>query len=99
MLAIHEYQRQHGEYPESLDDLLPLMGRLPRDYGDGGVLRYRRTDDGYLLYSVGEDGRDDTPGSIACDQTGGYPCPDEIYSLRLRPGTGRDEILKRGATR
>lgn len=60
-LALAEYRRQHGEYPVALDSLVPEhLHRLPVDYGDRGVLRYRRLPDGaYLLYSIGVDGKDD----------------------------------------
>ena len=60
MLALREYHRQHGDYPDTLDRLVPeYLPRLPLDYGDGETLRYRLTDDGYVLYSVGDNGRDD----------------------------------------
>jgi hypothetical protein len=60
MLALAEYHRRHGRYPESLDNLIPdFLPRLPLDYADLQPLRYHRTDDGYLLYSVGLDGVDD----------------------------------------
>jgi len=60
MLALSAFHREHGKYPERLDDLVPaLLTRLPTDYADGATFRYRRTDDGkYLLYSVGLNGAD-----------------------------------------
>jgi len=59
MLAIHEYHRRNGDYPQSLDELMPdLLPRLPIDYADRRPLRYRRTGEGYVLYSIGPDGKD-----------------------------------------
>lgn len=59
-LALHAYRDTHGAYPERLQDLVPeLLDTLPMDLADGQPLRYRRTDGGYLLYSVGYDGKDD----------------------------------------
>ena len=68
MLALREYRRVHGAYPDALDALVPdFLPRLPLDYVDRQPLRYVRMDDDYLLYSIGKDGRDDggshTPGN------------------------------------
>ena len=36
MLALREYHRRHGAYPDTLDRLVPeFLPRLPVDYGDG----------------------------------------------------------------
>jgi hypothetical protein len=60
MLAIREYHRRQGVCPSRLDELVPdHLPRLPIDYVDRKPLRYRRTDDGYLLYSIGLNGKDD----------------------------------------
>jgi hypothetical protein len=57
-LAIH--RAEHGGYPESLDDLVPdVLATSPVDPVYGGPLGYRRTDDGFLVYSIGFNGVDD----------------------------------------
>lgn len=58
--ALAEYRRQHGEYPDSLELLVPaFLHHVPMDYGDRKPLRYRRLEnDEYLLYSIGLDGKD-----------------------------------------
>src|SRR5262249_52975358 len=50
-----------GKYPARLDDLAPAyLKEVPLDFMDGKPLRYRTKEDGtFLLYSVGEDGKDD----------------------------------------
>ena len=59
-LALREYRRRHGAYPNALAELVPeTLPRTPIDYVDGAPLRYRRSSAGYLLYSVGENGVDD----------------------------------------
>jgi len=60
-IALKRYQLRHGSYPADLDLLVPeFMPAVPLDPVDGQPLRYRRNADGtFLLYSVGENGKDD----------------------------------------
>ena len=47
-------------YPARLDDLVPrCLDRLPTDPFTGGPFVYDRRGAGYLLYSIGQNGRDD----------------------------------------
>ncbi|MEX2114225.1 MAG: hypothetical protein WD845_13620 [Pirellulales bacterium] len=58
--AVRQYALEHGEPPESLARLVPqYLSHVPDDPLGDGPLTYRRTDSGYLLYSVGRNGRDD----------------------------------------
>jgi len=59
--ALERYRLAHGEYPETLDVLVPqFIEKIPRDIIGGQPLHYRRTDDGkFLLYSVGWNETDD----------------------------------------
>jgi hypothetical protein len=60
LLALGEYRRCNGCYPDLLDELKPkFLPRLPIDYADRQPLRYRRTADGIVLYSIGRNGVDD----------------------------------------
>ena len=46
--------------PDDLKELTPQFREaIPTDPFDGAALRYRRLTRGYVVYSVGEDGRDD----------------------------------------
>ncbi len=57
-LALHRLE--HGEYPQTLDSLIPaLLQALPVDAYEGKPLVYRRSGEGYLLYAVGPNGQDD----------------------------------------
>ncbi|MFT5422521.1 MAG: hypothetical protein ACI89L_000286 [Phycisphaerales bacterium] len=61
VLAAHRYRAAHSEFPESLDRLVPeFLDAVPQDLlNPGAPLNYRRTDTGFVLYSVGSDADDD----------------------------------------
>lgn len=69
MIALERWRLAEGDYPDSLDLLVPrFMEKLPTDPWTGQAFRYRLLSAGtpggdgagsYLLYSVGMDGRDD----------------------------------------
>lgn len=57
--ALERHRRAHGQYPASLEDLRPqFIQNIPRDIVSGGPLHYRRAADGFLLYAVGFDEKD-----------------------------------------
>jgi len=60
-IALERYRLRHGRLPPDLDALVPdFLPAVPLDPMSGKPLRYSlRTDGSFLLYSVGEDGRDD----------------------------------------
>lgn len=59
--ALERHRLAHGQYPESLDALVPaFIAKLPHDVIDGQPLRYRRTAEGsFVLYSIGWNEKDD----------------------------------------
>jgi len=58
--SLAAYRAEHGSYPERLDDLVPaIIPQLPVDIFHAKPFVYRQTDDGYLLYSIGPNGKDD----------------------------------------
>jgi hypothetical protein len=58
--ALAAYRADHGRYPERLDGLAPkYLAQVPGDLFSGKALTYRPSGDGYLLYSVGVNGRDE----------------------------------------
>jgi hypothetical protein len=58
--AVRHYTLEHGAPPKSLSELVPrYFETTPIDPYSDRPLVYRRTADGYLLYSVGINGRDD----------------------------------------
>jgi len=63
-LAAERYRREHGRWPESLQQLAPrYLGAVPLDPFDNQPLRFRRLWDGLIIYSVGPDG-DDQDGEL-----------------------------------
>jgi hypothetical protein len=59
-LAVERFRLNQRRLPEDLKELTPrFLDAVPTDPFDGAPLRYRRLDRGYVIYSVGEDGRDD----------------------------------------
>jgi hypothetical protein len=59
--ALERYRLAHGDYPGTLDALVPqFIEKLPHDIIGGGPLHYRRASDGnFLLYSIGWNETDD----------------------------------------
>ncbi|GAB4186147.1 MAG: hypothetical protein Kow00105_00570 [Phycisphaeraceae bacterium] len=59
-VALELYRRQHGAWPDSLDALVPrYLPAVPVDRLTGKPVRYKVTDAGPVVYSVGVDGDDD----------------------------------------
>jgi ABC-type transport system involved in multi-copper enzyme maturation permease subunit len=59
LLACERYRRAHGQWPASLEMLVPQhLGRIPLDPYDGQPLRYRQRQGGIVVYSIGPDGCD-----------------------------------------
>jgi hypothetical protein len=58
--AAMRYRADHGAWPETLDALVPeYMSEVPSDTMTGGDLRYVLRDGGIVVYSVGENRKDD----------------------------------------
>lgn len=58
--ALERFRIANARYPERLEELVPqFIGKLPHDPCDGQPFRYRITPEGYLLYSIGMDRKDD----------------------------------------
>jgi hypothetical protein len=69
--ALAAYQREHGNYPKTLDALAPkYLPHVPPDLFSGKALVYHPSEKGYLLYSVGVNGRDEQGRSYDDDPPG-----------------------------
>jgi hypothetical protein len=74
-LGVRAFQMRHGKLPDTLDELVPeFLQSVPSDPYRTGPIIYRRTKDGYKIYSVGQDGVDDdgrapTGSSVEGDYT------------------------------
>lgn len=59
-LALKLYKIQHGAFPDSLNKLQPdFLKEVPLDPFTGQELIYRKQKDGFILYSVGHNLKDD----------------------------------------
>jgi len=59
-LAVERFRLANGRLPKELNELIPsFLPVVPTDPFDGARLRYKLRPKGYVVYSVGADGRDD----------------------------------------
>jgi hypothetical protein len=59
-IALHEYRAEHGKFPAALDDLKgKQLATVPVDGFTASPFVYKPSQNGYLLYSLGQNGRDD----------------------------------------
>ena len=71
-VRLHVFRQRFGNWPDSLDELTQLRGwhtpaTLLKDSSSDEPIRYRRTDDGFLLWSVGLNRIDDCNGTVPED--------------------------------
>lgn len=58
--ALAAYRADHGSYPAKLADLVPkYVDKLPKDIFSEKELLFKTKGNGYLLYSIGVNGKDD----------------------------------------
>ena len=72
-LLVERYRLDHdGQLPRELKELVPdYIENLPVDPYDGKNIKYKIIEDGYIVYSIGDDQKDD----------GGIPDPEPILGL------------------
>jgi hypothetical protein len=59
-LACRLYKNRTGQYPENLEALVPgILKDVPVDPFTGKPLIYRREGEGFIVYSLGSNERDD----------------------------------------
>jgi hypothetical protein len=72
VLALKIYKAENGEYPDSLDLLVPVyVKELPKDPFSGRDYIYCREGEGFVIYSVGFNQKDD--GGIYDRKRSGFP--------------------------
>lgn len=89
-LSVSRYRARRGTEPPDLQALVPdLLVALPKDWMNGESLRYRgRPQGGFLLHSVGQDGKDN----------GGDPAPWETGAGYRQVLDGKDLVWPLAAT-
>jgi hypothetical protein len=59
-IAIQRYRLATGNLPDTLTDLLPAyLDSVPKDPFDSKDIRYKKLDIGFVVYSIGDDRKDD----------------------------------------
>ncbi|HUU59585.1 MAG TPA: hypothetical protein VMZ50_08580 [Phycisphaerae bacterium] len=103
-LAMRLYEIEHGRRPAALSDLVPeYLSALPSDpfSADGEPIRYAPDKDKPVLYSVGQDGKDDG-GAFAVGEWGAFDLeesPDLVLFLDgKRPVGKRPEIDRKSVS-
>jgi hypothetical protein len=60
LIAVERYRLKHGKWPDKLEDTIPaFLDRVPEDPIDEKPIRYKRWADGTVVYSIGNDRKDD----------------------------------------
>ncbi|MCO6044989.1 type II secretion system protein GspG [Aeoliella sp. ICT_H6.2] len=91
-IALARYRLAHGEYPEQLGALVPDYLAAPLVDPHGNALAYQRTSDGFLLYSLGADGKDQGGSHEMWKTYQGYEMADtEAADRALRKRLGLPE--------
>ena len=84
-MGIQRYRLRTGRLPAQLSELVPeYLAALPHDFMSGKALLYhlRPGENDFVLYSVGEDGKDD----------GGDPAQQEDKKSYRQIWDGRDAV-------
>lgn len=86
-LAICAYKDRFGSYPDSMKELRSKLGwKLPVDPYSGKDLVYARTQDGFTIYSLGPNMKDDGGIEMPSDTSDPNVAGDIVWECRLRQG-------------
>ncbi len=71
IIAVLRYKKEKERYPDTLNELVNIgyLAELPQDPFGPGPLTYKKTQDGFLLYSWGENLKDDN-GEVPLNEKG-----------------------------
>jgi hypothetical protein len=83
--AMAAYRVDHGSYPEKLDALVPqYVSEVPKDiFNHDADLMYRLEADGYVMYSVGPNGKDDDGMTVDDGMKNGRPGDWDDITIRI----------------
>jgi hypothetical protein len=98
--ALAEHRAAHGEYPDQLDALVPsMLDKLPVDLYTSSPFIYQQQADGYLLYSMGDNGKDDGGSNEQMNTLAGQSLDDlgepETQDSQFKIPAGADDIAIR----
>jgi hypothetical protein len=88
LIALRRHKNRTGDWPESLDEIRPLVpGEVLVDPTNNGSFVYKLTDDGFTLYSRGENNIDENGQYKGSD-------PGEADDWLIWPPRGRESKSK-----
>jgi hypothetical protein len=102
-IAVERFRLKNNRWPDSLDEVVAskLLDKVPEDPYDGKPLRYRKTTDGVVVYSISEKGnyagdaldqdREFNPNITRTE----FRLWDEAH--RRQPPRAKNEDVKKGA--
>lgn len=98
--ALAVYRTSHDAYPEKLEALVPtVISKRPVDSFNGTPFVYKRLPNGYLIYTLGINGKDDAGSndqmSIFEGRSLGDLDPSEADPLKDKIPTGADDFSVR----
>ncbi len=98
--ALAVYRVEHGTYPAKIADLTPaVINKLPADLYHDKPYVYKRVNDGYLLYTIGANDRDDSGSNEQWNILEGRYIDelpvDEANQLRGKIPAGADDFSTR----
>lgn len=77
MMAVEAFSADKGRLPTRLEELVPgYLPEVPADVFGEGAVKYRVEDGTYVVYSVGENGRDDGGKRVYSSKENGYAQDD-----------------------
>jgi hypothetical protein len=92
-IALERHRRRTGAFPETLAALVPTeIAAVPKDLYTGKSLIYKLRGEGYLLYSVGENGADDGGTDAGGPIVNGEWLPEE--SAAEQEIEGDDQVIR-----
>lgn len=74
VIALEVHRNKSSNYPDRLDELKGILNEIPNDPFTNEPLKCRRTENGYIVYSVGQNLVDD--GGKGDDIVGRRPLPE-----------------------
>jgi hypothetical protein len=92
-IALKRFQMRYGRLPTNLEALVPeFLPGVPYDYMGARPMSYRLNADGsYVLYSVGEDGKDDG-GDPSGGPSGMWTGLDAVWPMPCPPHQSRPAV-------
>jgi hypothetical protein len=96
-IALKRFELAHGHPPDKLEELTPeFLKTFPTDWMDGKPIRYRRNSDNtFLLYSVGQNGKDDGGNASVPQQSSSH---DDGYGHYWQDPAAFDYVWPQPAT-